>query len=146
MSRNIRFPTMWEYVRPAKPRVSLRIRSVWSEPLLVAWIYYENKATDWTPFGVSKLKAGCTGPCESTLVKMPHCWKSHVTAQMIKHTYFNPSKMWDELSIYKNLNWTVLAWAEFCTLGQVGMGRVLFGPSWLRPSWSWAELSCTQDD
>ena len=24
---------------------------------------------------------GCTGSYESTLVKMPHCWKSHVTAQ-----------------------------------------------------------------
>ena len=27
-------------------------------------------------------KAGCTGSSESTLVKMPHCWKPHVTAQM----------------------------------------------------------------
>ena len=33
-SRNRRFPTMW-YVRPAKPRISLRIRAVWPEPLLV---------------------------------------------------------------------------------------------------------------
>ena len=24
------------------------------------------------------LKGGCTGSFESTLVKMPHCWKSHV--------------------------------------------------------------------
>ena len=24
---------------------------------------------------------GCTGLSESTLVKMPHCWKSHVAAQ-----------------------------------------------------------------
>ena len=29
------------------------------------------------------LKIGCTGSSESTLVKMPHCWKSHVSAQMI---------------------------------------------------------------
>ena len=28
------------------------------------------------------LKGGCTGSSESTLVKMPHCWKSHVTALM----------------------------------------------------------------
>ena len=27
------------------------------------------------------LKCGCTGSFESTLVKMPYCWKSHVTAQ-----------------------------------------------------------------
>ena len=30
------------------------------------------------------LKGGCTGSSESILVKMPHCWKSHVTA----HFYF----------------------------------------------------------
>ena len=29
-------------------------------------------------------KGGCTGWSESTLVKMPHCWKSHVT-------YFEPA-------------------------------------------------------
>ena len=28
------------------------------------------------------LKGGCTGSSESTLVKMPHCWKSHVVAHM----------------------------------------------------------------
>ena len=26
------------------------------------------------------LKGGCTVSSESTLVKMPHCWKSHVAA------------------------------------------------------------------
>ena len=28
------------------------------------------------------LKGGCTGSSESTLVKMPHCWKSHVVARI----------------------------------------------------------------
>ena len=28
------------------------------------------------------LKGGCRGSSESTHVKMPHCWKSHVTAQI----------------------------------------------------------------
>ena len=28
------------------------------------------------------LKGGCTGWSESTIVKMPHFWKSHVTAQL----------------------------------------------------------------
>ena len=28
------------------------------------------------------LKVGCTGLSEPTLVKMPHCWKSHVTAPL----------------------------------------------------------------
>ena len=30
---------------------------------------------------VLSLKGGCTGSSESTLVKMPDCWKSHATAQ-----------------------------------------------------------------
>ena len=29
------------------------------------------------------LKGGCTDLSESTLVKMPHCWKSHVAALII---------------------------------------------------------------
>ena len=29
------------------------------------------------------LKGGCRGSSESTLVKMPHCWKSHVVAKML---------------------------------------------------------------
>ena len=28
------------------------------------------------------LKGGCTGSSEPTLVKMPHCWKSHVMAHI----------------------------------------------------------------
>ena len=28
------------------------------------------------------LKGGCTGSSESTLVKIPHCWKSHVAAHL----------------------------------------------------------------
>ena len=51
----MRFPTMW-YVRQAMAQISLRIRAVWPEPLLVAWIFYYSYATNWTSFGVSKLK------------------------------------------------------------------------------------------
>ena len=29
------------------------------------------------------LKGGCTGSSESTLAKMPHCWKSYFAAQML---------------------------------------------------------------
>ena len=34
---------------------------------------------------ILSLKEGYTGLSESTLVKMSHCWKSHVTAQLYKH-------------------------------------------------------------
>ena len=77
LSRDMRFPTMW-YVQQAKPQISLRIGAVWSEPLLVTWIFYDCSATDWISFGVPKLEGDCTGSSESTVVKMPHCWKSYV--------------------------------------------------------------------
>ena len=35
-------------------------------------------------FSVSK--GGCTGSSEPTLVKMPHCWKSHVAAHFFMRT------------------------------------------------------------
>ena len=28
------------------------------------------------------IKGGCTGSSESTFVKMPHCWKSHMAAHL----------------------------------------------------------------
>ena len=33
-------------------------------------------------FEFLSLKRGCTGSSESTLFKIPHCWKSHVAAQI----------------------------------------------------------------
>ena len=33
------------------------------------------------------LIGGSTGSSESTAVKMPHCWKSHVRAQLFMNTY-----------------------------------------------------------
>ena len=34
------------------------------------------------------LKGGYTGSSESTLDKMPHCWKSHVTAPILLYLTF----------------------------------------------------------
>ena len=34
------------------------------------------------------LKGGCTGSSVSILVKMPHCWKSHVTAHYYGFFFF----------------------------------------------------------
>ena len=33
------------------------------------------------------LKGGCRGSSKTTLVKMPHCWKSHVTAHLFLVEY-----------------------------------------------------------
>ena len=35
------------------------------------------------------LKGGCTGLSEYTLVKMLHCWKSHVMAQILASSKFS---------------------------------------------------------
>ena len=78
----MRFPTMW-YVWPAKAQTSLRICAVWSKPLLVTWMFYETWATEWTPFEKLSLKGGYTGLPESTHVKMPYYWKSHVAAHIL---------------------------------------------------------------
>ena len=40
-----------------------------------------------------RLKGGCTGSSESTLVKIPHCWKSHVAAHMCYSLLMILSKM-----------------------------------------------------
>ena len=37
------------------------------------------------------LKGSCTGSSESTLVKLPHCWKSHVKAHIFKIVILNKS-------------------------------------------------------
>ena len=38
------------------------------------------------------LKGGFTGSSESTLVKMPQCWKSHVTAHTNQFSIFHAPK------------------------------------------------------
>ena len=46
------------------------------------------------------LKGGCTGSSESTLVKIPHCWKSHVTAHFIIVVYFSDGKTAKDADIH----------------------------------------------
>ena len=48
------------------------------------------------------LKGGCTGSSESTLVKLPHCWKSHVMAQLF--FCVNSSHEIESVSTTKQLN------------------------------------------
>ena len=40
------------------------------------------------------LKGGCTGLSESTLVKIPHCWKSHVAAHLAIVLYEQVQPHW----------------------------------------------------
>ena len=43
--------------------------------------------------GFLSLKGGCTGSSESTLVKMPYCWKSHVAVHIVPAQGFPVRKM-----------------------------------------------------
>ena len=87
LSQCIRFPTIW-YVRPAKPQISLRIRAVWSEPLLVAWVFYDCDATDWTPFGVSMLRSRL-----HRLVWVYTCQNVKLL-EISCHGSFSPARFW----------------------------------------------------
>ena len=52
------------------------------------------------------LKGGCTGSSESSPVKMPHCLKSHVTAQMMKEAIYLLSAAVQLKMITFGLIWT----------------------------------------
>ena len=49
------------------------------------------------------ITGGCTGLCESTLVKMPDCWKSHVAAHLCLDNEKKLSINWPpDYSAYRN--------------------------------------------
>ena len=69
-------------------------------------------------FEFLSLKGGCTGSSESTLGKMPHCWKSHVTAQMIFNSNFHSPPL-----DYINLPCIIASYAR--EEGVTGVDRLL---------------------
>ena len=79
MSCDMGFPTMC-YVRPAKPQ----IKYAQSDQSLCKSLEYFMSVKLLTEHHLEclSLKGGCTGLSESALVKMPHCWKSHITVHI----------------------------------------------------------------
>ena len=61
---------------------------------------------------VFSLKGGCKGTSESTLVKIPHYWKSHVTA----HIYMSKNIicMLHIISLCAQISQNVKYWYEKC--------------------------------
>ena len=61
------------------------------------------------PLEFPSLKGGCTGSCESTLVKIPHCCKSHVTRLIC--SYFSRLDVttkrnhWQDLMNVSGVSW-----------------------------------------
>ena len=71
---------MW-YVRTAKAQTSLRICKSLEYSMTVKLLTEQH-------LEFLSLKGGCKGPSESTLVKIPHCWKSRVAAQIMSQLSF----------------------------------------------------------
>ena len=71
LSRGRRFAKIM-YVRSARPQISLRTRTHSMSVMLLTEHHLE----------FLSLKGCYTGLSESTLVKMPHCLKSHVMAHL----------------------------------------------------------------
>ena len=71
---------MW-YVRPAKAP---------TDQSLCYSLEYSMSAKLLTEHHLEflRLRGGCKGSSESTLVKIPHCWKSHATAQSVSFCSF----------------------------------------------------------
>ena len=59
------------------------------------------------------LTGGCRGSSESTLIKMPHCWKSHALALIYEYWLITHT-------VYVSL----LFYLHFCTKKQ----RIIIGP------------------
>ena len=75
--------TIW-YVRPAKAQTSLRILTDWQS---LCWSLKNSmtvKLLTELHLRFLRLKRGCTGSSESTLVKIPNLWKSRVAAHLKK--------------------------------------------------------------
>ena len=81
LSCNMRFPTMW-YVQPANTQTACVYAQI-DQSLCLSFEYSMTvKPLTEHHLEFLSLKGGCTGSSESTHVKMPHCWKSHVTAHI----------------------------------------------------------------
>ena len=70
------------------------------------------------------LKGGCTASSESTLVKMPHCWKSHVAAQIFSATYISwtgrngvCSNLWWNFKKTLSCSWQLLSSLDYLCKG-----------------------------
>ena len=124
LSCGMRFPTMW-YVRPAKVQTSLRICAVWSEPLLVAWIFYDYYATDQAWFGVSKLQRRphrlvWVNTCQNaTLLEITCRCSFHVNHQQTLHIECHTLFILDDVAKFVfccSYNWCLPVSNSFCIL------------------------------
>ena len=109
MSHNTRFPTMWFWSKASDQAVRKRslIRAFASR---LNFLCVKLLAEHHLQF--LSLKVGCTGSSESIHVKMPHCWKSHVTAQ-IRNTPRSQNTISKSIQLYFSENITKLEMTQY---------------------------------
>ena len=81
------------------------------------------------------LNGGCTGSSQSTLVKMPHCWKLHVTAQIVTIVAYPDPVLYTG---QRSSRVTVLK-VLVCLTNCPNRGRFKFCSL---KSWTYAQLNC----
>ena len=74
----MRFPSI-RFMQPAKPQISLCIHTVWSEPLLVALIFYDRWVLTKHHLEFLILKGGCTGSFFSLFMSKCQIARNHVS-------------------------------------------------------------------
>ena len=82
-----------------------------SDQSLCLWLEYPMSAKLLTEHHMRflSLKVGCTGLSETSLAKMPHCWKSRVTAQL--YVYYREiwmmtvSQNWQYTMVKQKMKW-----------------------------------------
>ena len=94
MSHDMRFPTMWYVPHTMWNQQRFRPVCVYGQtdqsPCLSLKYFVTVKLLTEHHLECLSLKVGCTGSSEAYTCQMPHCWKSHVTAQrviIILYTY-----------------------------------------------------------
>ena len=75
------FPTIW-YVRPAKLIPDCAYAQSDQSLCMSLEFSFTVKLLFKQQLEFLSLTGGCTGSTESMHLKIPHCWKSHVTAQL----------------------------------------------------------------
>ena len=78
----MRYPTMW-YLRPAKAQTACAYAQSDQSLCLSLEYFMTVKLLSEHHLVFLSVKVGCTCSSESSLVKIPHCWKSHVEAHML---------------------------------------------------------------
>ena len=89
----MRFPTMW-YVRQAKAQTACAYAQSDQSLCLSLECSMNIKLLTEHHLEFLSLRMGFRGLSESTLVKVPHCWKSHVTAQL----FTNPNREFQRMN------------------------------------------------